>query len=59
MILTLFLIGANLSREKLRELGMKPVLMGIGLWIVLSTVWCVLIAAGIVDAAALAAGFAR
>lgn len=54
MILTLFLIGANLSREKLRELGLKPVLMGICLWIVLSTVWCVLIAAGIVNAAAIA-----
>lgn len=58
MILTLFLIGANLSREKLRELGMKPVLMGICLWIVLSTVWGVLIATGLVDAAAIAAGFA-
>lgn len=55
MVLTLFLIGANLSREKLRELGMKPVLMGIGLWIVLSTVWCVLIATNLVNAAAVVA----
>ncbi len=54
MVLTLFLIGANLSREKLRELGVRPVLMGVGLWIILSTVWCVLIAAGLVNAAAVA-----
>ncbi len=40
MIVTLFLIGANLSREKLRELGMRPVLQGIILWLVLATVWC-------------------
>lgn len=43
MILTLFLIGANLSREKLRELGLKPVIMGVGLWLLLSTLWCALI----------------
>ena len=39
MILTLFLIGANLSREKLKELGLKPVIHGIVLWLVLATVW--------------------
>lgn len=39
MIVTLFLIGANLSRGKLRELGLRPVIHGIGLWIVLATVW--------------------
>ncbi len=39
MIITLFLIGANLSRGKLRELGLRPVIHGIGLWLVLATVW--------------------
>ncbi len=39
MILTLFLIGANLSREKLKELGLKPVIHGVILWIILATVW--------------------
>ena len=39
MIVTLFLIGANLSREKLKELGLKPVVHGVVLWIVLATLW--------------------
>ncbi|MDD4816614.1 MAG: putative sulfate exporter family transporter [Victivallaceae bacterium] len=40
MITTLFLIGANLSREKLKELGLKPVIQGVVLWVVLSVAWC-------------------
>ena len=43
MVVTLFLIGANLSRAKLKELGLKPVLQGVILWLVLSTVWCLAI----------------
>ena len=43
MILTLFMIGANLSREKLRELGIKPLIHGVLLWLVLSVVWCLAI----------------
>ncbi len=39
MILTLFLIGANLSREKLKELGIKPVIHGVILWLILATLW--------------------
>lgn len=49
MITTLFLIGSNLSREKLKELGMKPVLHGIILWIILSVGWCSAIAAGVIN----------
>lgn len=49
MVTTLFLIGSNLSREKLKELGLKPVLHGVILWIILSTAWCAAIAAGIVN----------
>ncbi|MDD3119473.1 MAG: putative sulfate exporter family transporter, partial [Victivallales bacterium] len=48
MITTLFLIGANLTRDKLRELGFKPVLMGICLWLFLSVLWGGLIYSGVV-----------
>lgn len=43
MITTLFLIGANLNRDKLKELGVRPVIQGIVLWIILATVWCLAI----------------
>ena len=39
MILTLFLIGANLSKDKLKEMGIKPVIHGVILWIILSVGW--------------------
>lgn len=48
MITTLYLIGANLSREKLKELGFKPVIQGVILWLILSTVWCIAIHTGLV-----------
>ena len=43
MVFTLFMIGANLSREKLRELGLRPLIHGVILWLVLSVVWCLAI----------------
>jgi uncharacterized integral membrane protein (TIGR00698 family) len=43
MIMTLFLIGANLSREKLKELGLRPVFLGVILWLILSVSWCLAI----------------
>ena len=43
MVMTLFLIGANLSKEKLKELGFKPVLHGVILWFILATGWCLAI----------------
>ena len=49
MVTTLFLIGSNLSREKLKELGLKPVLHGVILWIILSVGWCTAIACGLVN----------
>ena len=49
MITTLFLIGSNLSREKLKELGLRPVLQGAILWIILSAAWCSAIALGWVN----------
>lgn len=44
MIVTLFLIGASLSREILRTVGPRPLIQGVGLWIVISCVslWAVL-----------------
>lgn len=43
MIVTLFLIGNNLSREKVRELGFRPMLQGLALWLILSVLWLVYI----------------
>lgn len=39
MVLTLFLIGANLSVDKIRELGIRPFLHGVILWVILATAW--------------------
>ena len=40
MVATLFLIGANLTKDKLKELGLRPVIQGIILWLILASVWC-------------------
>jgi uncharacterized integral membrane protein (TIGR00698 family) len=37
LVLTLFLIGANLTRAKLRAVGMRPFLHGLVLWIIVGT----------------------
>jgi len=37
LVLTLFLIGANLSPEVLKKVGVKPLLFGITLWIIISS----------------------
>ena len=44
LTVTLFLIGANLSRETLKKVGIKPLLQGVLLWILISLVslWAVL-----------------
>ena len=34
LVMTLFLIGAGLSRETLKDVGVKPLLQGVTLWIV-------------------------
>ncbi len=39
MLLTLFLIGSNLDFARIRELGIRPVLHGVTLWVVLATIW--------------------
>ncbi len=35
LVLTLFLIGVGLSRETLRTVGVRPLLLGVALWIVM------------------------
>ncbi len=44
LTVTLFLIGASLSRETLRKVGIKPLVQGVLLWLVISLVslWAVL-----------------
>jgi len=49
LVLTLFLIGAGLSREALRDLGFRPFLQGLALWLIvaalgLGAVWMGLLA---------------
>jgi uncharacterized integral membrane protein (TIGR00698 family) len=43
MTVTLFLIGASLSRKTLRAVGVRPLLQGVVLWIVISSIslWAV------------------
>lgn len=43
LVLTLFLIGAGISREQLREVGVRPVLLGIVLWVVVAGVMVVVV----------------
>lgn len=38
MVYTLFLIGSGLSWQSLREVGIRPILLGVILWIVISVV---------------------
>lgn len=38
LILTLFLIGAGLSRHTLKNVGIRPLILGISLWVVVSVV---------------------
>ena len=36
LVLTLFFIGANLTRDALRKVGLRPFLMGVALWILVA-----------------------
>lgn len=38
LVLTLFLIGANLTREAVRKVGARPFLLGVSLWLMVSSV---------------------
>jgi len=37
LVLTLFLIGAGLSREALRDVGLRPFLQGLALWLIVGS----------------------
>ncbi|MFA6237456.1 MAG: putative sulfate exporter family transporter [Bacteriovorax sp.] len=37
LVVTLFFIGSGLSLKSLKEVGLRPLLLGIGLWIIVST----------------------
>jgi len=43
LTVTLFLIGAGLSLDSLKEVGIRPLLLGIILWVAISTtsLWAV------------------
>ena len=43
LVMTLFLIGAGLTRQVLRQVGLRPLLLGIVLWVIVSTTTLVLI----------------
>ena len=44
LTITLFLIGASLSRETLKKVGIRPLVQGVLLWILISTIslWAIL-----------------
>jgi uncharacterized membrane protein YadS len=48
LTVTLFLIGTGLSRRSLREVGARPLVQGILLWIVVAVGSLVLIRAGLI-----------
>lgn len=37
LVLTLFLIGTNLTKETIRSVGIKPLLQGVSLWVVVAS----------------------
>lgn len=49
LILTLFLIGANLSPEGLRTVGAKPLVQGVVLWILVAGLSLMVIKAGLIS----------
>lgn len=50
LVLTLFLIGSNLSRDTIRAVGFKPFVQGIGLWIVMASTTLIAITYGWISA---------
>jgi uncharacterized integral membrane protein (TIGR00698 family) len=47
LVVTLFLIGANLSRESLRKIGLRPLVHGVLLWVIVGTSTLLAIVAGV------------
>lgn len=53
MVATLFLIGSNVSVAKIRELGFRPILHGITLWVFLLVMWFIAIYTNMISVAAI------
>jgi uncharacterized integral membrane protein (TIGR00698 family) len=49
LVMTLFLIGAGLTRQVLRQVGMKPLLLGVILWIIVSVTSLTMIMSGYIS----------
>ena len=49
LVMTLFLIGAGLTRQVLRQVGVKPLLLGVVLWAIVSVATLSLIVGGYVS----------
>ncbi len=46
LVMTLFLIGAGLTKQVLKKVGMRPLLLGVILWVIVSVATLALILAG-------------
>ena len=49
LVMTLFLIGAGLTRQVLRQVGVKPLLLGLVLWMIVSVATLTLIIGGYIS----------
>jgi uncharacterized membrane protein YadS len=47
LVLTLFLIGASLSRKALKEVGARPLVQGLALWVVVCAAGLLLVRFGL------------
>lgn len=49
LVMTLFLVGAGLTRELLKQVGLKPLLLGVLLWVIVSVSTLTLIMSGYIS----------
>ena len=49
LVLTLFLIGLGLSRETLRSVGVRPLVLGVTLWLVTASITLYLVNSGVIS----------
>ena len=47
LVLTLFLIGAGLTREALRKVGFRPFVQGLALWLIVAALGLAAVRAGL------------
>ncbi len=48
LVLTLFLIGTGITRESLRNVGVRPMVLGVSLWVIVGTLSLAAIASGLI-----------